>query len=157
MKNETRKRIRRIRWILFVLYLLLLIYCLFLSEGFGRRNFFELQYRYNLVPFREIRRFWVHRAKVGNVIAFVNLAGNVIAFLPYGCFLPILNRRFRNGWLTTLMGLGFSLCVEIIQLIFKVGCFDVDDLMLNTLGAALGYAVFWICNRLRRWIYEKTV
>ncbi|MGN0249799.1 MAG: VanZ family protein [Oliverpabstia sp.] len=157
MKNETKKRIRRVSWILFVLYIMLLIYCLFISEGFGRKNFFELRYRYNLVPFQEIQRFWVHRKKVGNQIAFMNIAGNVIGFLPYGFLLPILNRRFRNIWLAGLMGFGFSLSVETIQLVFRVGCFDVDDLILNTLGTVLGYCMFLICNWLRRIFYEKTV
>lgn len=156
MKNETRKRIRRVSWILFVVYRLILIYCLFISEGFGRKNFSELQYRYNLVPFQEIQRFWIHREKVGNLLAFMNIAGNVIGFLPYGFFLPILNPGFRNIWLTGLMGFGFSLSVETIQLVFRVGCFDVDDLILNTLGVVLGYCMFSICSWLRR-IYEKTV
>ena len=46
-----------------------------------------------------------------------------------------------------------SLAVETIQLVTRVGIFDVDDLMLNTLGAALGYLVFAVCNRVRRKIY----
>lgn len=157
MKNETSKRIRRVSWILFVLYRLVLIYFLFLSEGFGRKSFSELQYRYNLVPFLEIQRFWIHREKVGNLLAFMNIAGNVIGFVPYGFFLPILNPGFRNIWLTGLTGFGFSLSVETIQLVFRVGCFDVDDLILNTLGVVLGYCMFLICSWLRRKLYEKTV
>lgn len=37
---------------------------------------------------------------------------------------------------------GLSVTVEVIQLITKVGCFDVDDMILNTAGAALGYLLF---------------
>ena len=47
----------------------------------------------------------------------------------------------------------FSLCVETIQLVWKVGSFDVDDLILNTLGGVIGYLLFWICNKIRRKIY----
>ena len=79
-------------------------------------------------------------------MSFLNLAGNVIGFLPFGFFLPILSRRLRNGVLVTMSGFGLSLLVESIQLIFKVGCFDVDDLILNTLGVLFGYLSFWICN-----------
>jgi len=43
--------------------------------------------------------------------------------------------------------------VETIQLVWKVGSFDVDDLILNTLGGVIGYLLFWICNKIRRKIY----
>lgn len=157
MKSETKKRIRLISWVLFVLYILLLIYLLFLSEDYGRKNFVLREYRYNLIPFQEICRFWIYRKKVGYFAAFLNLAGNVIGFLPFGFFLPIFGHRFRNGWLIGLLGLSLSLSVECIQLICKVGCFDVDDLILNTLGAVLGYVIFAVSNRIRRWLYEKKI
>ena len=43
-----------------------------------------------------------------------------------------------------------SLTMEVIQLLTKVGCFDVDDMILNTLGAALGYGIYAVCDRIRR-------
>ena len=94
----------------------------------------------------------------GEVLKVIkSLAGNVIGFLPFGFFLPILSRRLRNGAVVTALGFGLSLLVESIQLVFKVGCFDVDDLILNTLGVLLGYLSFWICNGIRRMIYEKKI
>lgn len=39
-----------------------------------------------------------------------------------------------------------SLLVESIQLVSKLGSFDVDDIMLNTLGGILGYVLFRCCN-----------
>ena len=144
MKKETKNRIRIISWILFVIYIGLLVYFLFLSEEYGRTSFDQRIYRYNLTPFQEIKRFWIYRHRVGFWVAFLNLAGNVIGFLPFGFFLPAL-------------GFGLSLLVESIQLVFKVGCFDVDDLILNTLGVLLGYLSFWICNGIRRMIYEKKI
>ena len=47
--------------------------------------------------------------------------------------------------------------VETVQLIAKVGCFDVDDLILNTLGAAIGYMLFAVCNYLRRKRYGEKI
>ena len=157
MKDETKNRIRVISWILFVIYIGLLVYFLFLSEEYGRTSFDQRIYRYNLTPFQEIKRFWIYRHRVGFWVAFLNLAGNVIGFLPFGFFLPILSRRLRNGAVVTALGIGLSLLVESIQLVFKVGCFDVDDLILNTLGVLLGYLSFWICNGIRRMIYEKKI
>lgn len=155
MSIKIKKTIRLLGRILFVIYILALVYFLFLSEGYGRRAMQDQDYHYNLVLFREIRRFWVYRNKVGFLAAFLNISGNVIGFLPFGFILPIMHWNMKNFWLVTLLGLTLSLFVETLQLVFKVGCFDVDDLLLNTIGAALGYFVFIICNRIRRIYYEK--
>lgn len=135
---------------LFVLYVLLLVYFLFFSEAYGRSLGKELPYRYNLVPFVEIRRFWVYREQLGGAALFTNIFGNVIGFLPFGFILPVIAKRMQSGFLITLSGLCLSLAVETIQLAARVGCFDVDDLILNTLGAGLGYLCFALCNHIRR-------
>jgi len=44
-----------------------------------------------------------------------------------------------------------SFFVECFQLVTRVGSFDVDDMLLNTLGGVIGYIVFAICNMIRRW------
>ena len=63
----------------------------------------------------------------------------------------------RSGCMILLAGYGRSVTVEVIQLITKVGCCDVDDMILNTAGAALGYLLFFICDHLRRKIYGKKI
>ncbi len=155
MKTETKKTIRLLGRILFGIYILALVYFLFLSEKYGRREMQTQEYRYNLILFKEIRRFWVYRDKVGMLSAFLNISGNVIGFLPFGFILPVMHRRFKSFPLVILLGFTVSLAVETLQLLFKVGCFDVDDLFLNTVGAALGYLLFLVCNKIRRIIFEK--
>ena len=117
----------------------------------------ERQYRYNLIPFVEIRRFWVYRRQLGFMAVAANLFGNVIGFLPFGFILPVILDKMRSGWLIVLAGFGLSVTVEVIQLITKVGCFDVDDMILNTLGAALGYGIYAVCDRIRRKINGKKI
>ena len=157
MKKETKHIIRTPGTILFILYVLALIYFLFFSEEYGRAAMKERQYRYNLIPFVEIRRFWVYRKQLGLMAVVTNLFGNVIGFLPFGFILPVILDKMRSGWLIVLAGFGLSVTVEVIQLITKVGCFDVDDMILNTAGAALGYLLFFICDHLRRKIYGKKI
>lgn len=157
MKKETKYRIRKAGIVLFVIYVLLLIYLLFFSEEYGRIADVEREYRYNLIPFVEIRRFWIYRSQLGIFAVFTNIIGNVMGFIPYGFILPIIHRGLRSGFLIILSGFALSLCVETIQLITKVGCFDVDDLILNTLGAAIGYLGFAICDLLRRKYYGKKI
>ena len=113
VKDETKNRIRVISWILFVIYIGLLIYFLFLSEEYGRTSFDQRMYRYNLTPFQEIKRFWIYRHRVGFWVSFLNLAGNVIGFLPFGFFLPILSRRLRNSMRCVINdSVGVPICVN---------------------------------------------
>jgi len=133
----------------------MLFYLLFFAEEYGRKAA-QQEYRYNFVLLKEIKRFWIYREQLGIRAVGVNLVGNVLAFVPFGFILPIIGKRLRSMWKVTVLGFLLSLSVELLQLIFKVGCCDVDDLLLNTLGALLGYILFAICNAFRRWKYGKT-
>lgn len=141
------KRFRKWGKVLFVLYILFLLYFLIFSEWYGRTGVME-EYHYNLVPFQEIKRFWNYRDQLG-LSAFMNLFGNVVIFMPLG-FLGAMASRHRSFIRTSLDGFLLSLVVEVFQLIAMVGRFDVDDLMLNTLGTMLGFVSFIICNTIRR-------
>lgn len=144
MKEESRKE--SFRWLeilLFAVYLAMLCYFLFFAESLGR-NYSERAYHYNLMPFKEIRRFWTYRQTLGFWSVSLNLVGNVAAFIPFGIFLPRLFQRCGSFLLTTLLSFELSLCVEMLQLAWKVGSFDVDDILLNTLGGISGYLIYRI-------------
>ena len=149
-----RKEIKRSIWwtglILFFIYMLLLIHFLFFSEDFGRAAETDQRFRYNLQPFLEIRRFWKYRESLGIISFFNNVLGNIVGFIPYGMILPVIVPRMRQGFQVVLSGFLVSLGVEVIQLVTGVGCFDVDDLLLNTLGTLLGYLIFMTMNQIRR-------
>lgn len=107
------------------------------------------EYHYNLVLFKEIKRFWEYRDQVGFFAMFTNLFGNVLIFVPFGFFMPMAS-KYRSFFSTLFYSFGLSLCVETFQLITKVGSFDVDDLLLNTIGGVVGYIIFSICAVIRR-------
>ena len=75
---------------------------------------------------------------------WLNVMGNVCVFVPFGAFLPALFAKCQKLVLVLLFSLEFSLAVELVQLVTKVGSFDVDDLLLNTIGGMLGYWVYKI-------------
>ena len=149
MKTKTKRRIRTAGWILFILYLILLLYFLFFSEELGRAAAGRT-YSYNLKPFKEILRFWNNRESLGMLAVVLNLAGNVMAFMPFGAILPVLSRPARGAFQITMLSLEFSFLIECFQLMLRVGSFDVDDMILNTLGGFLGYLVFAVCDKMRR-------
>lgn len=148
IRNTTKHQ--KLGWVLFIAYLILLAYFLFFSESFGRSSQLRAEYAYNLIPFKEIRRFFVYRHKLGMEAFLLNTVGNVICFMPFGFFLPIVSRRSRRWYNTILLSFTFSLCIEITQLVFKVGSFDVDDMILNTLGGISGYILYKLIQNIRR-------
>lgn len=153
MSVKKTKLLRAFGKVLFLLYVVFLIYFLFLAEWYGRTEVSE-EYRYNLELFREIKRFIVYREQLGAFAVFSNLCGNILIFVPYGFFISMASRS-RGFFKTLISSMGLSLCVEIVQLFTRVGSFDVDDILLNTVGGVLGYIMFALCNGIRRRYYER--
>lgn len=149
----------------FICYMILLVYFLFFSEEYGRTEPYET-YKYNFEFFKEIKRYWNNWEQIGIVLFLINLIGNVVVFMPFGFFVPIMYREqrkgvsyrghyFRSFLFVTFLGGLFSFCIEMIQLITKVGCFDVDDLLLNTSGVVIGYLLYYISKKVIRNMTKK--
>lgn len=153
MSKKQAKKVRTLGKVLFVLYIGFLIYFLFLSDWYGREGVMD-EYRYNLELFKEIRRFIVYREQLGVFAVFSNLFGNILIFVPFGFFISMASSS-RSFFKALFNSLGLSLCVEVLQLVTRVGSFDVDDILLNTIGGVLGYIVFMICNLIRRKCYVR--
>ena len=80
----------------------------------------------------------------GNQAFWIYLFFNVVAFIPFGFLLSeafSARGKKRNWSITVLVTLGLSLLVESLQWILQVGFFEVTDLLLNTLGGAIGAGV----------------
>ena len=146
MEKIEKRKLRRWSWILFIVYLLLLFYLLFFSVNYGRTTEYQ-GYRYNLELFKEIKRFWLNKETLGWDSVLTNLAGNIVAFMPFGYCLAVLTKHGKNA---ILCGLGtglFSLVVEVVQLVSRVGAFDVDDIFLNGIGGMLGCLAYFLIGR----------
>lgn len=144
--KKMRKQVRRLSWFAFIIYLLGMAYFLFFSESLHRGGTGE--YRYNLVLFQEIKRA-LYCLRNGNIRYFaLNVVMNVAAFAPFGFFLPIISRKNKKFLNVFLLGLELTLVIETLQLLFKVGIFDVDDIVMNTLGAALGYGIYYLGKKI---------
>lgn len=80
----------------------------------------------------------------GNIRGWAEICSNFAAFIPFGLFLSEFlasAKRFSAGrrlGLATLAGFGLSLCIECLQLLLRVGFFELTDLVMNTLGAFVG-------------------
>ena len=131
-----------------MVYLIAIIYLAFISRE-------PAPYlRYSINPFGAARRGLefggglisglLHGdVKVTNWTSLEGIILNILLFIPFGYLLPSLFPKLR-WWQVILLGLAFSLTIELLQLITKLGFADVDALINNTLGAAIG----WLCYKL---------
>ena len=136
--------------LLFIIYMCVLVYVVFFAEAMGRTP--QDGYVYNLTPLKEIKRFmkyiWDNDA-LGRA-ARLNIFGNIIAFIPFGIYLPYTSES-KLGFISTfLYTFSLSLTIELVQLITKVGSCDVDDIILNALGGVIGYILWYIYTKLRK-------
>ena len=138
---------KRIWPFLFGLYCALMLLLLFDRTGYDAGLPYAEQLKYNLLPFETIGRFLrlLGSSQGGlRTHAFINLVGNVVMFIPLGFFLPKLWQKQRKLWRTLLTTVLIILLVELTQMFTLVGTCDTDDLILNTLGAAVGYGIYKI-------------
>ncbi len=96
----------------------------------------------NLIPFRFLTESW----GMGVKQQISQCVGNILMFVPLGFVLPIAVKKTRNFATTTFCLMGFSLGIEFIQ--YFIGRIsDIDDLLLNTLGGMIGYALFYVFSK----------
>ncbi len=73
----------------------------------------------------------------------INVFGNIIMFIPVGIMFPHIFKKVNNFWVTIALGFAFTFFIEFTQLFLYDRCSDVDDLLLNTVGAAIGAAIWF--------------
>ncbi|MGN0130970.1 MAG: VanZ family protein [Lachnospiraceae bacterium] len=101
----------------------------------------------NLTLFKTIRMYIRYYDSING---FDNLFGNVLAFMPLGILIPLSFPKIDHWWEILLHSFWLSLCIELFQLISHFGAFDVDDILLNTIGGMLGFALFLTVRRIYR-------
>ena len=100
--------------------------------------------RVNLIPLVNILDYDIKRE------AAINIIGNISMFIPTGVIMPILYKRLDCFWKVLLAGAGLSLVIEMIQLLFPGSVTDIDDLILNTAGVAIGDGIYKLVYRFIR-------
>lgn len=82
--------------------------------------------------------------------AFRNNVLNILMFVPLGFLLPFYGETFKKLYKIVLIGFLTTLIIECVQYVTKIGIFEVDDLLHNTLGVLLGYCIFGIGSVVRK-------
>ncbi|MGO4106903.1 VanZ family protein [Paenibacillus sp. YAF4_2] len=95
--------------------------------------------RANFTPFKSIEQN-IHRLSDFN--DQINLIGNIVIFMPCGIFIRLWSNRTLSSFLVAfVLSFSLSLGLECSQLLFAMGRFDVDDLILNGAGGLLGWGL----------------
>lgn len=135
---------RNVHMALFLAYCALMLWLLFDRPGYvpGVPYWEQTAGHLNLIPFRTLRLFagLLNSTRPEYVrSAVINLGGNIIMFIPLGFLLPQVFCRLTSLPRVLLTTAILITAVEIIQLFTLVGCCDIDDLILNLIGSAIGY------------------
>lgn len=88
--------------------------------------------------------------------SFINIIGNIAMFMPIGFLLPLIYTKVNSCKKVVIIGFCTSLLIELSQLFLTRGT-DVDDLILNTLGATLGYLAFTAFKSIFNIFTEKII
>lgn len=140
--KKNKKLISKFSFLLIQIYSLIILYFTLMSEYMGRTE--RGIHRYNLIPFNEIGRF-IKYIDVVSVSGFlINICGNILVFAPLGFLIPLWNPKRRRWYYILRYSFLFSLCIELLQLYLCVGVFDVDDLIMNTIGGMIGWCIYCI-------------
>lgn len=108
-------------------------------------------YRIDLKPFDS---YYVAFTE-GNMEILLQILMNIAMYIPLGFLLPCCFRLFEKYRYVILVAFCGSLAIELIQLIFKLGLFEVDDVINNTLGAVIGIGLFIIFRRIKRYFNDS--
>ena len=81
---------------------------------------------------------------------------NIIMFIPIGVFLGGALQNLK-WWKIILIGCTMSCVIEIMQVIFKRGFSELDDVIHNTIGCAIGYVIIKVIKETRCWVKRKRI
>lgn len=137
---------RTVLTVIFSLYCIALAY-ITLLKGIGAT--FDMTYAEylkassNFIPFFSFYNFLTTPYKSAIVIKYfiTNLVGNLLLFLPWGLLLPSITEKFKSLQNFFFFTTAIIIMIELLQLFLMLGSFDIEDYLLNIIGAAAGFSL----------------
>jgi glycopeptide antibiotics resistance protein len=93
----------------------------------------------NIIPFTTI---WDDLFNATLPVQLPTLIYNMVAFVPLGFLIPLISKRGQRLVIVLIVAFSISTSLELIQIFTLLGTGDIDDVILNMIGAAIGYGVF---------------
>ncbi len=117
----------------FALYIVLLVWLIIFKLEPKFWTFPKTGRSLNLIPF-------VASMMQNGGISLSEIVYNALFFLPLGMYLSFLNVT-KKAWHGILIGFAVSIAFEAVQFVFKIGASDITDVIMNTLGTAIGVLI----------------
>lgn len=109
------------------------------SNGF---SWYLIEKKYttaNFIPFATIYYYLSGQDTTGT---WSNLLGNIVLFIPFGFIVPVLLPKIKHITQIFIAAFLTSLFFEMLQLLLALGTFDIDDCILNSIGAITGFLIY---------------
>ena len=131
-KLKDKKKAEKLSNIIVFIYYIILIFNMVIFARYSNIN------SYNLIPFKSI----IYILKTGTIYSIIiNIFGNLFVFMPLDYFLIELF-SIKKFSINFILSFGIILLIELFQYIFKVGVFDIDDIILCALGMMTFYMIY---------------
>jgi glycopeptide antibiotics resistance protein len=139
---------KNLLYILFLSYFLMLMIVSFLGIDIYRLRTPIIEgIKSNLVPFKTLSGFVFRFDHYNFDTWFYNTFGPFIIFIPLGFLLPYVFLNLKTLKITLCFSFLLSICIEVMQFVTKLGVLDIDDIILNSGGAAFGFFIFKKYNK----------
>ncbi|CAM4487596.1 VanZ family protein [Paenibacillus macerans] len=133
------KQQRKIILAITIFYTLLILYFLFFAFGRAGKTDQTTEYTFIFLPDTFFRLPGLSDLLHPALMDFVDF-GNIAAFIPFGILIPLLYRTSFVRFMTLFM---LSILVaETIQALTFLGSFDINDVIQNSSGAAVGFGAY---------------
>lgn len=141
----------------FLVYIIMIFNMTLFDELYGRQGLTAINWNremlgkyfnssFNIVPFHTIKLFirgYINN-KVSYHVFFENIFGNILAFMPFAFFIPLIFKRINNYFKFIIIMIFIILQIELLQFITMSGSCDIDDVILNLFGVSIAYLIFRI-------------
>jgi glycopeptide antibiotics resistance protein len=154
--------------IYFLVYIIMIFNLTLFDEIYGRQGLTAISWNremlnkyfnnsFNIIPFRTIKLFirGYNNRIVSNRAFYENIFGNILAFVPFAFFIPLIFKKINNYYKFLIIMIIIVIQIEFLQFITMSGACDIDDVILNLVGSSIAYLMFSIkdINRLMKKIF----
>lgn len=151
----------------FFLFLIMILNLTLFDKYFNRHMLINktgldeyIKYSFNIKPFHTISNYILalKNHNLTNTNFNYNIFGNILAFIPLSLFLPHIIKKANKWYIFFGITSLFIIFIEILQMLTRSGSCDIDDYILNILGAMIFYFIFnnkFIKTKIDKYIFMK--
>ena len=111
------------------------------------------QYNFILINLKPFNKFAEIKDAAGRYMfryIVTEVYGNIMLFAPVGLLMPLVWRKQEKFWVLLVSGIAISTAIEVVQLALPLRATDIDDIIMNTCGALIGYVIYILVKKVSK-------